>query len=163
MSSTVTSSEFLTEDQIEEEKKRIDDEIEKKYTYEAFRLTSQQVMTFWDDSINQFMIGSRWGSILNKYEHFNNYALSVTFDKPSSLDYSAEIFPVRTFENIRSLEILYNEYELYLSSVEKNVLRMCTGKFNCFEIGNILSIEEKELRRVVESLKARCLIYYSLF
>ncbi len=163
MSSTVTSSQFLTKAQIEKEKKRIDKEVEEKYTYETLRFTSEQVMTFWDNSINQFMIGSRWGAILNKYEHFNNYALSVTFDNPTILEYSLAIFPVRTFENIREMESIYNEYGLCLSGTEKSVLKMCTGKYTCAEIANTLIVEEKELKKIIESLKSKCLVYYSLF
>ncbi len=54
-------------------------------------------------------------------------------------------------------------YANITSGTEKSVLKMCTGKYTCAEIANTLIVEEKELKKIIESLKSKCLVYYSLF
>ena len=163
MSSVVTSSEFLTKEDIEAEKRRIDKDIEEKYIYETLRLKPNQVMNFWNKSINQFMIGSRWGAILNRYEHFNNYALSIAFDNARSIEYSPYIFPIRTFEKIDYLNQNFTQYDIAFSNTEKQILKMCTGKYNILEIGTKMCVSLEKLEEILNSLRQKCLVYYSLY
>jgi hypothetical protein len=163
MSTVVTSSEFLTKEEIEIEKIRIDKEIEKKYIYETLRLEPEQVMRFWNKTINQFMIGTRWGSILNQYEHFNNYALAVTFDKTERVAYSPNIFPIRTFEKMGYLDQNFTQHNIEFSNTEKQILKMCNGRYNILEIGTKLNISCEELEKIFNYLNRRCLVYYSFF
>lgn len=163
MSSVVTSSEFLTKEEIETEKRRIDKDIEEKYIYETLRLSPNQVMNFWNKNINQFVIGSRWGAILNRYEHFNNYALSVTFDKVKIIEYSPYVFPIRTFEKIEYVDQTFTQYDIEFSDTEKQILKMCTGRYNIIEIGTKLCIPFEKLEEILNRLTQKCLVYYSLF
>ena len=163
MSSVVTSSEFLTKEDIEAEKRRIDKDIEEKYIYETLRLKPNQVMNFWNKSTNQFMIGSRWGAILNRYEHFNNYALSITFDNARSIEYSPYIFPIRTFEKIEYLNQNFTQYDIAFSNTEKQILKMCTGKYNILEIGSKMCVSLEKLEEILNPLRQKCLVYYSLY
>ena len=163
MSNVVTSSEFLSKEEIEEEKIRLDKEIEEQYIYETFRLSPNQVMNFWNKTINQFMIGSRWGAILNRYEHFNNYALSVSFDNPDKILCTPQVFPIRTFEKIGYLDQHFLKQGIFFSDNEKNILKMCTGRSNLLDICTKLSITYETGFEITESLRQKCLLYYSLF
>lgn len=163
MSSVVTSSEFLTKEEIEEEKKRIDKEIEEKYVYETLRLTPNQVMDFWNNNIKQFIIGSRWGAVLNRYEHFNNYALSATFDNAPNIEFSQYVFPIRTFEKMGYLDQNFAQYDIAFSDIQKRILKMCTGRYTILEIGAQLCISLEMLEETFKFLTQKCLVYYSLF
>ena len=120
-------------------------------------------MNFWNKSINQFMIGSRWGAILNRYEHFNNYALSIAFDNARSIEYSPYIFPIRTFEKIDYLNQNFTQYDIAFSNTEKQILKMCTGKYNILEIGTKMCVSLEKLEEILNSLRQKCLVYYSLY
>ena len=163
MSSVVTSSKFLTKEEIEAEKSRIDKEIEEKYIYETLRLSADKVMKFWNRNNNQYMLGSRWGAILQRYEHFKNYALSRTFDNPEIVRYSPSVFPIRTFEKIGYLDINFNKYDIVFSNLEKRILKMCTGKYNVSEIKSALGISSNDAEKYFNLLSEKCLVYYSLF
>lgn len=163
MSSVVTNSEFLTKDEIEAEKYRIDKEIEEKYIYETLRLSPDQVMTFWNSRINQYMIGSRWGAVLNRFEHFNNYALSKTFDEPEIIEYSPDVYPIRTFEKLEYLDDNFIKYGIVFSNIDKQILKMCTGKYSVSEIESKLHISSIDIEKYFRFLSEKCLVYYSLF
>lgn len=163
MSSVVTSSEFLTKEEIEEEKKRVDKEIDEQYIYETLRLIPDQVMNFWNKSINQFIIGSRWGAVLNRYEHFNNYALANTFDNPEKIACSPQVFPIRTFEKIGYLDQNFTQYGITFSDMERQILKMCTGRNNILDICTKLGASYEIISKTIKSLREKCLLYYSLF
>ena len=163
MANVVTCSEYLSKREIEEQKELFERAIQEKYTYETFRMSKKQIMKFWNAAINQFMIGSRWGAVLNRYEHFVNYAISQTFDSPEMIKYSQDIYPVRTFDDLQYLDVISKDADMYFDEIDRNILRYCTGKYTVLQIASKLMLEVNIMEEKIEFLSSQCLLYYSLF
>lgn len=163
MNSIVTQSDYLTREEIEDEKNNLTKTIHDIYRYETLKLEPDKVIWFWDSARKCFAPRSIWGDILNGYEHFRNYALSRTFDDPKPTNFSSQIFPIRTFERIRYLDEIYLNHEISINDIDKKILKMCNGKYSIEDISSALCIDINALEILLNLLEKRCLLYYSKF
>lgn len=163
MTDIVTCSKTLTREEIAEEKRKFENRLREKYVYESLRLNKTEVMRQWNQEARQFNVNSPWGSVMNQYEHFVNYALYATIDNQNKLTFDLSIYPMRTFMSIDYPKVHFEPNNIFLSDIEIKVLNKCSGKFTAHEIAKQLGLDISTLKQILEKLENRCMIHYSLF
>lgn len=161
LSQIVTSSRFLSKDEIRVEKENFDKEIDAIYSYQTLRLTTEQVLSLWNKNTNSFNIRSRWGMKLNSLEHFVNFAMAMTFDNPKPLHFDANVYPIRTFESMQYLKDVFESNGFVFSERQYEELKLSNGRFDIQQLSEHFETTIEQIKDDFEQLNQLCLVYYS--
>ncbi len=160
-SQIVTSSQFLSKDEIRSEKEKFDNVIDTIYSYQTLRLTTEQVLSLWNKNTNSFNFKSRWGMKLNSLEHFVNFAMAMTFDNPKPLHFDANVYPIRTFESMQYLKDVFESNGFVFSERQYEELKLSNGRFDIQQLSEHFETTIEQIKDDFEQLNQLCLVYYS--
>lgn len=158
----VTESQHLTCEELQKEKDKFNDGLSTCYLKETLKLSSNQIMRFWNAQSNQFVSSSKWGAALNNFEHFRNYALLEFYNSIKPIDDFSKLIPIRTFESTSYINKLVQEYNYFLSELDNKILLYSNGKYNTEDISRILSVDSFQLKQRIDDLGSKCLLRMSL-
>lgn len=160
MNDTVTCSEYLSKEEIENEKKLFDTELQKKVNYEVFRLTKSQLAANWLNNIGLYNDATIWGRTLNKYEHYINYAKFLNGGNKISIE--PDVYPIRMMSDVKYLDKISEDADIDFSDMEKKIISYCTGKYSIAEIARKVDCTLEYALEKIKYFDSMCLVQVSI-